>query len=228
MNINTDGQYETELEFVNDFELFLNKSSNENFGRIREFEGGFGRPDILLHSLPVLDASLDIQTLARINPRLAPLLATGIAAKIRSIEDLRIATGTTLKNARLIARELQTLERLTYKLGSRDLFQIKHIKQPPFQHTVSIEAKLRDWRRALIQAYRYTQFSNESWVLIDDKHVKPALDNSKLFRAYGIGLASFSKNRSLYIQIKAKYRKRSNSSLAWRTQALLSQSILKN
>lgn len=55
---------------------------------------------------------------------------------------------------------------------------------------ISIEAKLRNWKRALHQAARYKRFSNKSYVLIDKKHINPALKNILLFQERNIGLMS--------------------------------------
>jgi hypothetical protein len=55
---------------------------------------------------------------------------------------------------------------------------------------VSIEAKLKNWKRALYQAIRYKQFSNESYVLLDKKNVRPAVKNLFLFKEKNVGLLS--------------------------------------
>ncbi len=55
---------------------------------------------------------------------------------------------------------------------------------------ISIEAKLRNWQRALQQAFRYKRFSNESYVLLDKKYIEPALKNIHIFQERNIGLMS--------------------------------------
>ena len=55
---------------------------------------------------------------------------------------------------------------------------------------ISIEAKLRNWQRALHQAIRYKRFSNKSYVLLDKKHIRPALKNIHAFQEKNIGLMS--------------------------------------
>lgn len=55
---------------------------------------------------------------------------------------------------------------------------------------IAVEAKLKNWKRALHQAIRYQRFSNKSYVLLDRKHVKPALINIRLFQERNIGLLS--------------------------------------
>lgn len=58
---------------------------------------------------------------------------------------------------------------------------------------ISIEAKLKNWQRALHQAVRYHRFSNKSYVLLDRKHIKPALKNIHVFRERNVGLLSMDK-----------------------------------
>lgn len=55
---------------------------------------------------------------------------------------------------------------------------------------ISIEAKLRNWKRALQQATRYKRFSNNSYVLLDEKHIGPALKSINIFKERNIGLIS--------------------------------------
>lgn len=58
---------------------------------------------------------------------------------------------------------------------------------------ISIEAKLRNWKRALHQAMRYKRFSNISYVLLDRKYIRPALKNIHLFEENNVGLLSMEK-----------------------------------
>jgi DNA-binding HxlR family transcriptional regulator len=57
---------------------------------------------------------------------------------------------------------------------------------------ISIEAKLSNWQRALHQAIRYKRFSNKSYVLLDNKYIKPALKNIHAFQERNIGLMSMA------------------------------------
>lgn len=66
----------------------------------------------------------------------------------------------------------------------------KKVKQPrqPLTEVHAIEAKLKNWRRALFQATRYTEFADGSWVLLDDHHSAPALRHIEEFKKRNIGL----------------------------------------
>jgi DNA-binding Lrp family transcriptional regulator len=73
--------------------------------------------------------------------------------------------------------------------------------------SIAIEAKLKNWKRALMQAYRYKWFASYSYVVMDSKHVNPAKNNKDLFRKYNVGLAAMSKEGYLTILLKPKKTK---------------------
>ncbi|GAB4036697.1 hypothetical protein [Spirosoma jeollabukense] len=66
-------------------------------------------------------------------------------------------------------------------------------------YIISVELKLKNWRRALIQAFRYLNFSNKSFVILDEKYVNPAINNLAVFKQYNIGLGSFNVDQELKI-----------------------------
>jgi hypothetical protein len=64
---------------------------------------------------------------------------------------------------------------------------------------ISFELKLKDWKRAAKQAFRYKSFSNISYVVLSSKNSKSALNNIELFVQYNIGLAKFDTNSDFQI-----------------------------
>lgn len=226
MSIRTIKNFHSEEELVSSFLNFLERTNHGRFKFVAEHEAGFGRPDLLLYSYPK-KASPDIEALASINPRLAPLLSLMASRSVVSLSDLATISGTSLNSARRIAQELTDIGHLTKNKAPKRELQIRPIAAPPFSQVVAIEAKLRDWRRALVQAYRYLQFSNESWVVLDHRQISSALKMSELFRSSGIGLASFSTEGNLYVHVSAVNRPYDGSALAWRTQAILARHFLR-
>jgi hypothetical protein len=216
-------QFRTEQQLVSGFIDFLNKTKDDHVLVLEEFEGGFGRADLLLYSASNASRKKDVETLKRINPRYAPLLSTSASIKIQSLPNLAAASGVSKISARRIAKELIWLERAHLIESAVQSLKIDPIRQPPFAQVVAIEAKLRDWRRALMQAYRYLQYSTQSWVLLDYKHSDSAIKQLALFKSYGVGLASFSTSGELFIHSMANTQKLPDGPLAWRTQALLAR-----
>jgi hypothetical protein len=60
------------------------------------------------------------------------------------------------------------------------------------QALVAFEAKLADWRRAFLQAYRNTAYANRTYVLLPEKTVHRALRDREEFEFRGIGLCAFN------------------------------------
>jgi hypothetical protein len=58
---------------------------------------------------------------------------------------------------------------------------------------VSFEIKREKWKRALIQAYRYSAFSDYSFVVMDHSYVHRALGAIEEFKRANIGLLSVAK-----------------------------------
>lgn len=54
--------------------------------------------------------------------------------------------------------------------------------------SIAFEMKLSDWRRGLIQAFRYRSFATMSFVVLDNSHTKAAVANVDRFRRANIGL----------------------------------------
>lgn len=61
------------------------------------------------------------------------------------------------------------------------------------KYIISIELKLKDWNRGMAQAFRYKNFSNEVYLILDETYVIPALKRLEEFKRYNIGFATFNK-----------------------------------
>lgn len=72
---------------------------------------------------------------------------------------------------------------------------------------ISFELKLKDWKRAAKQAFRYKSFSNIAYVVLSSKSVNSALKNIELFERYNIGLAKFDNESDFEILYKPEYCK---------------------
>lgn len=57
---------------------------------------------------------------------------------------------------------------------------------------ISVELKVRNWKRALWQAAINTQLSDRSYVALWHTTVRAALDKQYLFESYGVGIISVS------------------------------------
>ncbi|MCU7201192.1 hypothetical protein [Turicibacter sanguinis] len=60
---------------------------------------------------------------------------------------------------------------------------------------ISIEYKLKNWKQAMKQAFRYKCFSSETYVILDHYYSAPAIKNIDEFKKFNIGLASVDEDR---------------------------------
>lgn len=214
-------RFGSEAQLAEYFEDFLRETSRGNFKFYAEHEAGFGRPDVLLYA-DTDGSSTDVATLAMLRPWMAPLLSRNAVRRIGSVADLVRATGASTEAARHIAKQLEALGRLTR--FDHESFEILPIEKFPFPKVVAIEIKLRDWNRALVQAFRYRNFATEAWVLLDHAFVRPAIQQLQRFSSTGVGLASFTPEGVLHVHQAARSHPIPDGPLAWRTQCILAQS----
>lgn len=94
-------------------------------------------------------------------------------------------------------RSLLELDDSIYLEEPKGLFGIPDLlvingKQP--DEIISIEFKLRNWKRALRQAFKYKAFSHYSYVVLDHYYAGPAIKNVKSFKRSNIGLISIQRD----------------------------------
>lgn len=85
---------------------------------------------------------------------------------------------------------------------------------------VSIEYKLKNWKQAIKQAYRYKSFSYESYVILDMEYVESAKKNLEIFTKFNIGLGAVS-NETVEFFYKPNGKKPFNDILSERALILL-------
>lgn len=59
---------------------------------------------------------------------------------------------------------------------------------------IAIEFKLKNWKQAIKQAYRYKSFSEQVYVLLDKKNICKAKENIDMFIKFNIGLGAVDRN----------------------------------
>jgi len=101
------------------------------------------------------------------------------------------------------AHGLSLLEQVDGLIGRPDFLLMKQVGSR-ISYVVAVELKLKAWRRALSQAIKYRNFSNESYIILPDEHLGPALRKPHLFHNSGIGLASFDSVGGLRIHIHSR------------------------
>ncbi len=72
----------------------------------------------------------------------------------------------------------------------------------PASTLVTIEAKLRDWRRGLGQAARHATGADAAWLVLDGACTRSAVGRADWFRAMGVGLAGLDPDGTLRLLLR--------------------------
>lgn len=114
------------------------------------------------------------------------------------------------------------------KVGSN---WFKHTQpRAPLTRLYAIEAKIKDWKRALYQATRYAEFADQSWVLLDNHYRIPAINQLAEFSKRNIGLLTLSNNGDVEIRFTPSEKSPHSNYRRWYTmiKMLRNQYYFKN
>lgn len=80
-------------------------------------------------------------------------------------------------------------------------------QQTKIYRSFAFEMKLSNWKRALIQAYRYLSFANYSFVVLDRNSQNPAINHIHEFMLSNIGLISVDETGFFSLHYFPKFNK---------------------
>jgi len=162
------------------------KASENTQFILEEFDSYNGIPDLVIGTFSSnLDSSHTRPTISK--NWVLPLIGLAIGDKL-ILDQFSSSYSVTKRTAKSILESyaeagfVQNVEKNEYVVVRPYDISTKSV--------VSIEGKLRNWKRALLQAQRYKRFSNLSFVLLDKKHATPALKNISSFSSTNIGLVT--------------------------------------
>ncbi|MBO6522604.1 MAG: hypothetical protein JJ971_02155 [Balneolaceae bacterium] len=193
--------FETEAELVNTLKKALSKLNSSGYTEIfDEVSLGYGVADLVV-------SNFTNSTCRWVSNR---FLLNSNDINIYSIIEneqgitLEKIANLTRQSFKLINKSLNKLTGFEYVINQEGKFFIKNYYQVSFENLFAIEAKLKNWKRALKQAYRYKWFADYSYVVLDSCHIENAIKEIDLFRKYNVGLASISKDGELVRYFKPK------------------------
>lgn len=187
-----------------------------------EVDAGVGIADIVLTKRTPRSTE-SLLALGSISPRIAVILNRDIGGPIKSRQALASCLGTSETATRRIINQLSIAGIATH---SKESLKISTVRNLPFERLIAIEAKISDWQRVLIQAYRNLQFADESWAVLDHAFIRPAVTNIDRFKASGVGLASVDRERGLFIHYSATTQGPMSIGKRWQAQATLASRVL--
>ncbi|OQP58836.1 hypothetical protein A3860_39190 [Niastella vici] len=116
-----------------------------------------------------------------------------------SFEALKDITKT---NSTAINRSLNKLIQESYIDKCDTFIKLNRIYKGVSLSNIAIEAKLKNWRRALHQAFKYKWFAEKSFVVLDSQNSQPAIKNIGEFKKLNVGLAEIATDGRLSIHYK--------------------------
>ncbi|EKJ86152.1 hypothetical protein CLV96_3903 [Leptospira meyeri] len=113
----------------------------------------------------------------------------------------------TRADSRTIKKSISKLKLEKYVKEVNTIYKPGRTYKHFLSDSIAIEAKLKNWRRALNQAYRYKWFASTSYVVLDEKRISSAELNIDLFKEMNVGLACINKKGKVSIRYKPKKEK---------------------
>lgn len=169
--------------------LFFNRDSRKIF---TELNLGYGIPDIVItHYKSIESNRTDYLNIVDIS-----ILRTINNLKQVSLEDIHNVSRTSKPQIKISLQKLLSQELVA---SENDLYKPDKLYKSYITETVAIEAKLRSWKQALKQAYRYKWFSERSFVFLPEETIEPAKKNLELFQEFEVGLASVNKKDGITV-----------------------------
>ena len=159
------------------------KGTRENTVVLREVNVGFGIADIVV--VEHTPCSYQQQVLLKHDISIYKVIEK--QGKY-SVPDIIESTRLNKQQVNISLNKLGDLGYITWSCPKTVELVKKY--ESTIRDVVAIEAKLKDWKRALNQAYRYKWFASRSYVLLDNAHLKPAIKNLNAFQTLGVGLMS--------------------------------------
>ena len=214
-----------EADLVRDFAQLIGKKSGKRSYVTTEFEGGgYGIADVTIFKTKTIEQSA-IDRFSSIPPRFAVLFnGEHLPSQFRTTDFCNL-TGISISAAHRILTTL--VVKGTIARNKSNEYVLERKIECPIELIISVEAKLSDWRSALVQAYRNRAYSNQSWVLLDAARARRAIENWETFSRAGIGLATLDKRRQLKIYFQPQYWLPLNRSLFWAASVRLTRKYLR-
>ncbi len=217
-------RFNTEEQLVHLFEAIVgHKIQKYSSGLLTEFECGDGVADIVLYEIH--KGWKNRQHLGELSPRWVYSLRSLPYRKYFTTSEFAALSMSTRNTAVTILNKF--VEHGFCKRKNTTGFWIKTIQPRQIVKNIyAVEAKLRHWKRALVQAVRYRDYATQSWVLLDEYSIKPALDNLDQFIRLNIGLVALSTEGSIITYLTPSPLPPKSPARFWQANAEIAHRLL--
>ncbi|MGF1706494.1 hypothetical protein [Enterovibrio baiacu] len=213
--------FSSELALVDKFEDFIGDFLCSSIHIEREFECGFGIADAVIFKYRQNSYAKD---LAKLDANWAYTLKALPYRKNFTIADVSKLSGSSLQCSKKAVANFLDSGFCIKK--DKDIYIKNSQPRKICSSIVGIEAKLKDWKKALWQASRYKTFATEAWVMLDRKHATSAIKNIDKFENFNIGLATFSSEGHYFEHFSPKKEVPQSEIASWKANTILAQKII--
>ncbi len=167
---------------------------------LEEVDLGFGVADLVISKMKSSQNSKEI-ILNYFDITIYKIIESNPQISFEKIRHITRADSSTIK---------KSIEKLMVESYIREMDALYKLGRPYkncLTDSIAIEAKLKNWKRALNQAYRYKWFASTSYVVLDEKRIAGAVSNLELFKKMNVGLACIDKKGTVSVLYKPKKEK---------------------
>jgi hypothetical protein len=167
---------------------------------LEEVDLGFGIADLVISKMrPTYNMKL--ANLTYFDITIYKIIESNPDISFEKIKHITRADTITIK------KSIEKLMLESYVKEIDTLYKLGRTYKNCLSDSIAIEAKLKNWKRALNQAYRYKWFASTSYVVLDEKRISGALLNIDLFKKMNVGLACIDKKGNVSILFKPQKEK---------------------
>lgn len=156
----------------------------------KEIDIGYGISDIFYYDISENTVNKRKQlTKSKIkNKKLIEILLKIKNKKIISVNYLNNITNHLNCSTQKKIIDYLLKNKIILKEKNREYYCINKNYSPHINKSVAVEVKLKNWKRALFQAYRYNFVADKSFVVIPEEYSRQAVENILYFKKYNVGL----------------------------------------
>lgn len=195
--------FDSEYELQQLFFKQLNETKNNNSNILQEFNARFGNVDIVEVDYSCINNTLSTEQATLLSSYSSALIVAFLHKNtFRTKSYLMKRTGYTDDYLSSILTNLKR-ENIINEIEKNKYVISSNFKFPTLKFT-AYELKLKEWKKAIIQASKNLNFAYKSYIVMpNDEAKKINKKYSDIFMLYNIGLIGVDKN-SYYYYIKPK------------------------
>jgi hypothetical protein len=196
-------EFDTEEQLVTQLVEAYGTTVDGNWVWMREFSTSCGIADLIGVNLAPHRPDIAAKaSLGAVPPRWAYALWRLPSAEPFTLDQLAEVANVGISSARAILKVFGETGFCEPALRPKAWIKICE-PAPVATKIIAIEAKLRDWRRALYQAAQHADYASQCWVVLDQATLANVQQHADEFEHRGVGLAGLSANGDIEVVLTA-------------------------